>query len=136
MAIPALADIINGRGFTSWEQFERTSLAGKEHEYVELPPELIRADGSLDVYPDVLKLFQPSYRDNRPTIRCSGWVGYIPLNDRFALEVATRVPVGNLERFIALASGYDPKVLPTHARHSDLPKTGLRRFLIFLPTSF
>lgn len=116
MAMPALADILDGRGFASWEQVERKPLAGVEHGYVELPAELVRADGSLDVYPDVLKLFQPAYRENKPIIRCSGWVGYIPLNDRFALEVATRVPVGNLERLIGMAAGYSPKILAKYTR--------------------
>lgn len=117
MAVPALADIQEGRGFASWEQVQRKLLIGVEHGFVELPAELVRSDGSLNVYPDVLKLFQPAYQSNRPIIRCSGWVGYIPLNDSYALEVGTRVPVGNLERLISLAIGYDPKVLSKHTRH-------------------
>jgi 5-methylcytosine-specific restriction endonuclease McrBC regulatory subunit McrC len=116
MAVPTLTEILEGRGFASWGQVERKALAGVEHGYVELPAELVRSDGSLDVYSDVLKLFQPAYRNNSPVIRCSGWVGYIPLNDRYALEVATRVPIGNLERLISLAAGYDPKILAKYSR--------------------
>jgi len=114
--ISALADILDGRGFASWEQVVRQTFAGVEHGYVELPAEMLCADGSLNVYPDVLKLFQPTYRDNKPVIRCSGWVGYIPLNDQFAIEVATRVPVRNLERLVGLAAGYSPKILARYAR--------------------
>ncbi len=116
MSVPALANLRDSRGFASWERVDRRPLRGIEHTNVDLPPELIRADGSLDVYADVLKLFQPAYDNNRPTIRCTGWVGYIPLNDAFALEVETRVPVGNLERIIGLAAGYNPKILSKYVR--------------------
>lgn len=108
------------RGFDSASKLavQRHTYEATEHGYVELPPELIRADGSLDVYPEVLKLFQPTYRQNTPIIRCSGWVGRIPLNDKYAVEVSTRVPVGNLERILSLALGYDdPKILNAHVRN-------------------
>jgi 5-methylcytosine-specific restriction enzyme subunit McrC len=87
-----------------------------EHETVLLPHGLVRPDGSLDVYDDVLNRFRPTYHKNRPSIQCAGWVGYIPLNDVYALEVSTRVPVGNLERLVGMAAGYTPTVLRKYAR--------------------
>lgn len=81
-----------------------------------LPPELLKPDGSLDVYDDIMSLFRPTYHKNRPAIQCGGWIGYIPLNDAFALEVTPRVPIGNLERLVGMAAGYTPSVLRRHSR--------------------
>lgn len=111
MSLPVLADILDGRGFSTLEQLERTPLVAIEHGYVTLPPEMIRQDGTLDFYPEVATYFIPTYHNNKPIIRCSGLVGHIPLNDRYALEVGTRVPVGNLERLIAIAQGQPPTII-------------------------
>jgi 5-methylcytosine-specific restriction enzyme subunit McrC len=100
----------------------RIPIPALEHDTIEVPVELIRADGSLDVYPDVLRLFTPTYSKNRPSIQCRGLVGHIPLNDTYALEVATRVPVGNLERLVSMAKGYSPDILRRFSRlfaHAD-----------------
>lgn len=94
----------------------RNPLPAFEHDTVDLPADIINPDGSLDVYTDVLKHFRPAYVKNRPTIQCSGLVGHIPLNDSYALEVATRVPVGNLERLISMAKGYSPEILRRFTR--------------------
>lgn len=83
---------------------------------IALPLGLVRANGSLDVYEDVLKLFRPTYQNNMPTIQCGGWVGYIPLNDKLALDVSPRVPIGNLERLIGMSIGYTPKILSSYDR--------------------
>jgi hypothetical protein len=104
------------RGYAGEAAAARTLISGVEHGHVELPVALLKADGSLNIYTDVLKLFRPTYVDNKPAIQCGGWVGYIPLNQEFALEVATRVPVGNLERLVQMASGYSPRILETHFR--------------------
>lgn len=111
MSIPALADILDGRGFSTLNQVERTPLSAVEHGYVDLPPEMIRPDGTLDLYPAVATYFTPTYQNNKPIIRCSGLVGHIPLNDAFALEVGTRVPVDNLERLVAIAQGRPPTII-------------------------
>ncbi|MFC3087083.1 5-methylcytosine restriction system specificity protein McrC [Tabrizicola soli] len=107
---------LNGRGLSSSGRIVRTAIPAIEHETVALPAELVRDDGSLDVYEDVLNKFRPTYQKNIPSIQCSGWVGYIPLNDSFALEVSTRVPVGNLERLVGMAAGYSPAVLRKYSR--------------------
>lgn len=105
-----------GRGSAPLNQLTRTTILTVEQETIPLPPELIRKDGSLDVYEDVLNLFRPTYKNNQPAIQCAGWVGYIPLNDTFALEIGTRVPVGNLERLVGMAAGYKPNILQKYTR--------------------
>ncbi|RWQ29605.1 MAG: restriction endonuclease [Mesorhizobium sp.] len=114
--LAALGEAVGGRGFAIAGRLARQPIAAVEQDTILLPPELVRTDGSLDVYDDVLKLFRPTYHKNRPAIQCSGWVGYIPLNDSFALEVSTRVPVGNLERLVAMAVGYTPDILRKYTR--------------------
>ncbi len=114
--IAALEEAFRGRWMVAAGQLARTPIPAKEHETVLLPSSLVREDGSLDVYDDVLNLFRPTYKKNRPSIQCAGWVGYIPLNDTYALEVSTRVPVGNLERLVGMAAGYAPEVLRKYKR--------------------
>lgn len=92
-------------------QSPRKIIYGVEHDTVALPPELVRPNGSLDLYPDVIKLFQPVYDKGLPSLRCGRWVGHIPLNDQFALEVGTRVPVGTLERLVVIGGGGDAQTL-------------------------
>lgn len=112
----ALEAAFRGRGLAASGGIARKAIPAEEHQMVELPPQLVRDDGSLDVYEDVLNRFRPTYHKNRPSIQCSGWVGYIPLNDAFALEVSTRVPIGNLERLVGMAAGYSPAVLRKYIR--------------------
>ncbi|MGX9181817.1 5-methylcytosine restriction system specificity protein McrC [Mesorhizobium sp. BHbdii] len=115
-----LSEALSGRGKAASRQISRTPIKGIEHQIKELPPALIRPDGSLDLYEDVRKLFKPIFSDGKPAIQCGGWVGYIPLNDQYALEVAPRVPIGNLERLIGMAAGYTPRVLQKYTRQFAL----------------
>lgn len=94
----------------------QTRLAVVEHQTISCPADLIKSDGSLDVYRDVRKLFEATFQGDQPAIRVRGWVGYIPLNDNVALEVNTRVPIGNLERMVSMASGFKNKVLDKYAK--------------------
>ncbi len=117
-----LSDLISGRGFAASRQMVRTPIYGNEHDIKPLPADMIIKNGTLDLYPDVIKLFKPVFDRGMPSIQCGGWVGYIPLNDRYALEVSPRVPIGNLERLIGMAAGYSPYVLEKYTRnfsHSD-----------------
>ncbi len=107
---------VAGRGVAAAELITRQTIPAAEQETLVLRSELINDDGSLNVYDDVLKLFRPTYHKNKPAIQCVGWVGYIPLNDHFALEVSPRVPIGNLERLVGLAKGYTPNILIKYAR--------------------
>lgn len=126
--LAALEHAFRGRGLAASAHLVRTAIQAVEHETVLLPQALIRPDGSLDVYEDVLNRFRPTYHKNRPSIQCAGWVGYIPLNDAYALEVSTRVPVGNLERLVGMAAGYTPEVLRKYTRifaHAEDPPEAL-----------
>lgn len=117
-----LSELFNGRGFAASRQLMRTPIYGEEHETKPLPADIIRSDGTLDLYADVGKLFRPVFDGGIPSIQCGGWVGYIPLNDRYALEVSPRVPIGNLERLLGMAAGYSPRILENYTRyfsHSD-----------------
>ncbi|MEM7066822.1 MAG: hypothetical protein AAF572_27115 [Cyanobacteria bacterium P01_B01_bin.77] len=57
-----------------------------------------------------------------------GWVGSIPLNDQFCLEVDTRVPISNLERILSVAprksikslSGFQRTYSGTYEKPSSL----------------
>ncbi|TAV92230.1 restriction endonuclease [Rhizobium leguminosarum] len=111
-----LARLMTDRGFGASLRHERQVIAATEQEMIVLPPELLKPDGSLNVYDDIINLFRPTYHKNRPAIQCGGWIGYIPLNDSFALEVAPRVPIGNLERLVGMAAGYTPSILRRHSR--------------------
>ncbi|WP_106755420.1 5-methylcytosine restriction system specificity protein McrC [Pannonibacter carbonis] len=111
-----LARLMADRGFGASLRTGRQIIAASEQETIILPTELLKPDGALDVYDDIMTLFRPTYHKNRPAIQCGGWIGYIPLNDAFALEVASRVPIGNLERLVGMAAGYTPNILRRHAR--------------------
>lgn len=112
-----LSELFSGRGFAASRQLVRTPIYGAEHETKKLPVDMIRSDGTLDLYSDVGRLFRPVFDSGVPSIQCGGWVGYIPLNDRYALEVSPRVPIGNLERLIGMAAGYSPRILENYTRH-------------------
>jgi hypothetical protein len=112
-----LSELFSGRGFAASRQLVRTPIYGAEYDTKKLPADMIRGDGTLDLYPDVGRLFRPMFDNGVPSIQCGGWVGYIPLNDRYALEVSPRVPIGNLERLIGMAAGYSPRILENYTRH-------------------
>jgi 5-methylcytosine-specific restriction enzyme subunit McrC len=111
------SELFSARGFAASRQLVRTPIYGAEHDTKPLPADMIRSDGTLDLYADVGKLFQPVFDGGVPSIRCGGWIGYIPLNDRYALEVSPRVPIGNLERLFGMAAGYSPRILENYTRH-------------------
>lgn len=73
-----LNDALRRPKFAESGQPVRTSIRAVEHETVPLPQAMVKSDGSLDVYEDVLPFFRPTYQNNRPSIQCGRWVGYIP----------------------------------------------------------
>ena len=81
-----------------------------EHDYRTLPADVVRADGTLDLYGDVQRRFEITYRrpHRRLAIRSGGWIGHIPINDHYALDIEARVPVNNLERVLARSG--DPRI--------------------------
>lgn len=119
LPLRALAKLDRALGQRSYgvdREQPRTVLSAREHETIDLPPGVVTPQGRLDLYPDVLKHFQVRFKNGASVLQMDRYVGYIPLNDRFAAEVSPRVPIGNLERLVGLAAGYEPKVLPSHLR--------------------
>ncbi|MFV3132037.1 5-methylcytosine restriction system specificity protein McrC [Niveispirillum sp. KHB5.9] len=112
-----IGNALVGRGYNAAKHVVRTVIAGEENKTRVLPAGFVKEDGSLDLYDDVKRLFRLVFDDGKPAIQCGGWIGYIPLNDQFALEVAPKVPIGNLERIIGMAAGYSPSVLQKYTRH-------------------
>lgn len=102
----------------------RTVIAVVEHKNAELPGDIVRSDGTLDLYDDVQTRFEITYRRRarRLGIRGGGWVGYLPINDRYTLSVAPRVPIANLERVIARCADIRIDALDSYSRlyeHAD-----------------
>lgn len=97
---------------------KRTVLAVVEHEDVELPVDIVRSDGTLDLYDDVQKRFEITYRKGtgRLGIRGGRWVGYVPINDRYTLSIKPRVPIENMERVIARSANVGIDVLDSYFR--------------------
>lgn len=71
----------------------------------------------LDVYAEVLagRYFDLQFKADRLVVSAAGYVGYITLNDRVAIEVRPRVPIANLERVFAVGKG-QPLQLRRHTR--------------------
>ena len=74
---------------------------------------MVRSDGTLDLYEDIQSKITIEYkrRRRRFVVRAGGWIGYLPLNDRYALRIETRVPIANLERVIARSANTNVDVL-------------------------
>ena len=100
--LAALAETLATQGYETTGT-DRQEIPIVEHGEAVLPNDIIRSDGSFDLYDDVQTKFEIEYkrRQKRLIIRGGGWVGYVPLNDRYALRIDTRVPVTNLEQIIS-----------------------------------
>ena len=96
----------------------RTVIAVVEYEEAELPADIVRSDGTLDLYDDVQARFEIAYRrrTRKLSIRAGGWVGYVPINDRYTLSVEPRVPVSNLERVMAQSMDVRIDILNNYSR--------------------
>ena len=112
-ALTGLARILSRRRRDGREVIEVS-----EHCETVLPKGIIRQDGSFDLYDDVQKKFEIRYSTGagRHVIRPGGWVGYLPLNDRHALRIQTRVPVANLEQIISRSSNTKVYELSRYSR--------------------
>lgn len=103
---------------------DRTTILVAEHEDAELPADILRTDGTLDLYDDVQTRFEVAYRrrTGKLSIRGGGWVGHVPINDRYTLSIEPRVPVTNLERVLARSRGVHVDTLDNYSRayrHTD-----------------
>lgn len=116
-----LTSLFNTSSFAAKHRGLRIPLDGREHDSIELPPQLFTGS-NLDIYDDVQKFFQVRVKNGRPILQLDRYVGQIPLNDSFFVRIATRVPVKNLERLLGIAVAYNPTFLPQHVRTFDISK--------------
>ena len=88
-----------------------------EYGEAELPHDVVRANGTFDLYDDVQTRFDIAYKrkKKRLVIRGGGWIGYIPLNDKYALRIKARVPVLNLEKIISRCAKVHVDVLERYS---------------------
>ena len=100
------------------EYGNRQTIALVEHEETALPVDVVRPDGTFDLYRDVQLRFEIAYRRKKQSlvIRSGGWVGRIPINPRYTLEIRTRVPVANLERILGRSGDVDVIQLQKYRR--------------------
>jgi 5-methylcytosine-specific restriction enzyme subunit McrC len=90
-------------------------------------------DGQLDLYPEVTgrDYFKFYIKRDRLVFQASGFVGFIPINDRVALDVRPRVPIDSLERLLQI-TGESPISLRPHLRrytpHKDFAPSLLDTF--------
>jgi len=91
-------------------------IAAIEHETIALNFDDLFADGRLNIFEGISKLVQISFRKGAPSIQLGKYLGYLPINNRIAVQVGTRVPVRNLERILSLAGDCDPLLLAEHER--------------------
>lgn len=121
--LAALAETLATQGYGTTGT-DRQEIPIVEHGEAVLPNDIIRPDGSFDLYDDVQTKFEIEYkrRQKRLIIRGGGWVGYVPLNDRYALRIDTRVPVTNLEQIISRSTSTKIEVLGRYSHvygHTD-----------------
>lgn len=117
-------------GLFSVNHINRQNISLTEHGEVPLPVDLINTDGSLDIYSDVQTRFSIEYKGRKKSffLRSGGWVGHIPLNDRYILDIEPRVPISNLERMIARS----PDATIHNLGYSHAYKTSIDRPQSFL----
>lgn len=84
----------------------RTRIAAIEYETLEVAAADLLVDGELRLYPQVLGkgYFKVRFDGTKLKLQAGGFTGLIPLNDRVALDVRSRVPVQNLARLIRTAN--------------------------------
>lgn len=116
--LTALAHTLASQGFTQDLVAERQEIAIVEHGEAALPSDIIRPDGTFDLYEDVQTKLEIEYkrRQQRLIVRGGGWAGYVPLNDRYALRIGTRVPVENLEQIISRTTGTKIEMLERYSQ--------------------
>jgi 5-methylcytosine-specific restriction enzyme subunit McrC len=119
----AAGKLLAGRGLLASRHKSRERLPMEEHEDIPLPTDIIRSDGTFDLYDDVQTRFQIEYKAKAKqlVIRGSRWIGHVPINDRYVLSIDTRVPVSNIEQVLARSPFKAAETIPySHAYESTL----------------
>lgn len=103
-----------------------------EYQEVAVPISLLVVNERLDIYPELLRtgVLRTYSRDGNLLFQAGGWIGFIPINDKVALEVRPRVPIANLERILCIADNTSPIVLKGHLREYSPSDTGLPMSLL------
>lgn len=109
----------------------RQVVKAAEYTDVAIPIDLVIHEGKLDIYPELTRsnVLRTYSKDGQLILQAGGLIGFIPLNDRLALEIEPRVPIGNLERILLLAGNVASIVLAKHL-------SSYRRSNVELPQSF
>jgi 5-methylcytosine-specific restriction enzyme subunit McrC len=104
---------------------KRTVYSGEEQSPIPVPMEDLLRGTVLDIYPDVLNknFFRIHLQGDRISFQAAGFLGFIPLNDKTAIEVRPRVPISNLDRILLFASGHWHEILERHKRGFGLTDT-------------
>jgi len=99
----------------------RTIYSVAEYRNVDIPMEDLLVGGRLRVNPEVISrgYFNIRLQGDSLRVQAGGYVGLIPLNERAAIEVVPRVPVGNLSRILSIA-GYVPTALVSERKRYEL----------------
>lgn len=109
----------------------------KEHEAVAIPAALILENNRLDLFPDLQgeRLFRVKLRTDALEIQPTGYIGFIPLNNRVAIEVEPRMPIANVEHLLA-RSGLSPAVTLPYVRSFQAAAVEATPFLSLLAARF
>jgi len=91
----------------------RQVFSGLEHGEIDIPAHLLITSNGIDIYDDIAGrgLLSIRGKGSKLILQAGNAIGLIPINDRVALEVNSRVPIANLERLLCLASGYTPATI-------------------------
>lgn len=95
---------------------EAQYLSGIEHKAIELPRELLTANGQNGIYPSSLGYCALGFRGTTPIVQLGRWVGILPFAPGYYLKIETRVPVANLEMMMRRVSRFVPGTLEDSAR--------------------
>jgi len=114
------------------EPIERTVYSVREHKMVDVPIEDLLADGQLAISPTVSRrgYFTLQLQGTALRLQARGFIGFIPINDRVAIEVLPRVGISNLTRLLWV-SGQGPQVIEDTARlyaREEMELPSLREF--------
>ncbi len=108
-----------------------------EYEPTDIPLSEVYKDGILDIYPQVKgkDFFRIYSKQDRLVFQAGSYIGLIPINDRVALDVRSRVPIKNMERVLQIAER-KPVALNPHFRQYAVHEDSAPSLLDLLAQSF
>lgn len=98
-------------------------IKAREHEPIAVPATLILNNDRLDLFSNLggEKLFRIKLRAEMLEIQPTGYIGFIPLNNRVAIEVEPRMPIANVEHLLARSEQTPALTLPYLRSFSEAP---------------